>query len=212
MRGLLVTPWFAAGAGFVIAAALALNSPHTVLTYRPNSVPCSTCIPHGALASAKPGVKFKVAKPVKHAQASLRIPRAVHHPAAVAGPEVGFKVVGQQDGAFSAIISLPADQAGRHWKLRFEIPGRRIFQVLGAKWQPTPSGYGGEASALTVRPGFSGHSDPSRPPGEDHSEPPQTPGAPQQWVPQQLRFLITAQGAPATPVACVLNGVTCHFG
>ena len=36
VRSLLLTPWFAAGAGVVIAAALAVDSP-AALTYAPNS-------------------------------------------------------------------------------------------------------------------------------------------------------------------------------
>jgi hypothetical protein len=210
MRGLLVTPWFAAGAGFVIAAALALNSPHTVLTYRPNTLPCSTCIrpAPGSLASAKPGVKLKVPAPAKRAR-SGRGAQDRQAPAAVAGLEVGFRVVWQKNGAFGAIITLPAGHAGGDWKLRFEIPGRRIFQVAGAQWRPSPSGDGGEASMLTAQPGFSGH---SGPPGGNQSGGPQAPGQQGQRSVRRLGFFVAAQGAPVTPADCVLDGVACHFG
>jgi hypothetical protein len=209
MRGLLVTPWFAAGAGFVIAAALALNSPHTVLTYRPNTLPCSGCAQPapGSLASAKPGVKLKV--PAKHARSGQGAAKDRQQPTAVAGLEVGFRVVWQKNGAFGAIITLPAGHAGRDWKLRFEIPGRRIFQVAGAQWQPSPSGYGGEASMLTIQPGFSGH---SGPPGAGQSAGPQAPGRPGQRSVRRLGFFVAAQGAPVTPADCVLDGAACHFG
>jgi hypothetical protein len=211
MRGLLVTPWFAAGAGFVIAAALALNSPHTVLTYRPNTLPCSTCIrpAPGSLASAKPGIKLKVPAPAKHAQSSRGAAKDRQAPATAAGLEVGFRVVWQKNGAFGAIITLPAGHAGRDWKLRFAIPGRRIFQVAGAQWLPLPSGYGGEASMLTAQPGFSGH---SGPPGGNQSGGPQVPGQPGQRSVRRFGFFVAAQGAPVTPVDCVLDGVACHFG
>src|ERR1700691_4592185 len=65
-RGLLVTPWFAAGAGFVIAAALSLNSPRTFLTYRPNAAPgtstCAGCPPATGPAPPPPA-------PLPHAHA-----------------------------------------------------------------------------------------------------------------------------------------------
>src|SRR6185312_4210426 len=36
LRAMLMTPWLAAGAGVVVAAALALHVPHAELTYTPN--------------------------------------------------------------------------------------------------------------------------------------------------------------------------------
>jgi len=224
MRGLLVTPWFAAGAGFVIAAALALNSPHTVLTYRPNTSKCAACTSPGTLATAQPGLHFKAANPVKPAPAGQGEAATRPTPATPSGPDIGFQVVWRRDGAFAAIITVPAAQARHGWNLRFEIPGRRITQVLGANWHPAPGGYGGLASMLTTQPGRPGSPRPAGPPDSpgagQHGEPgrPGTSGRPGSrgdggpWVPQALRFLVTAQGSPVTPVACVLNGATCHFG
>ena len=67
MRGLLVTPWFAAGAGFVIAAALSLNAPRTFLTYRPNNTPstskCATCVAPESVPTSKPGVQIRSVNP-----------------------------------------------------------------------------------------------------------------------------------------------------
>jgi hypothetical protein len=212
MRGLLVTPWFAAGAGFVIAAALALNSPHTVLTYRPNTSKCSTCIPPGALATAKPGVVLKPPKPARTAKASRKSGAARHGAVVAAGSAVGFQVVWNRNGEFAAIVTVPAQQASRGWRLRFEIPGRRIVQVFGARWQPGPGGYGGMASTFSFRPERPGHSGPPTDPGEGLPRRPGVPGGFGHYVPQQLKFLVTAQGDPATPALCVLNGVHCHFG
>src|SRR5450755_2200713 len=217
MRGLLVTPWFAAGAGFVIAAALALNSPHTVLTYRPHTSKCSTCTSPGSLATAKPGLHVKAAKPVKPARAGQGAVAAGPGQAAGAGPEIGFQVVWQRDGAFAAIINVPVAQPRHGWDLRFEIPGRRIIQVQGANWQSAPGGHGGLASMLTYQPGQSGPPRDSRPPdppgaGQRSTGQPGMPDDQGPWVPQALRFLVTAQGSPVTPVACLLNGADCHFG
>jgi hypothetical protein len=214
---LLVTPWFAAGAGFVIAAALALNSPHTVLTYRPNTSKCSTCIPPGALATAKPVKKFKPPKaarpapPARPAVASRKSGAARHGAVVAAGSAIGFQVVWNRNGEFAAIVTVPAQQASRGWRLRFEIPGRRIVQVFGARWQPGPGGYGGMASTLGFEPELPGHSGRPTKPGEGLPGRPGAPGGLGHISPEQLKFLVTAQGEPATPALCVLNGVHCHF-
>jgi hypothetical protein len=65
---MLMTPWLSAGAGIVVAAGLALNLPHAVLSYRPN-YPGTTCLEPacgpaprhspGGLTATNPGIKFK---------------------------------------------------------------------------------------------------------------------------------------------------------
>lgn len=237
MRGLLVTPWFAAGVGFVIAAALALNSPHTVLTYRPNTSKCVNCKPpapsRGALASAQPGVVLRTPK-----KAAKGHP-AAGSPGGVVGVQVGYRVVWRKDGEFGAIITVPASQARHGWKLRFDIPGTRITEVWGAQWQPDAGGHGGLASVPAPRPARPwaprhpgapgpGHRHPGHGPGRHgwpgrggQSQPPGQPGlrdaaqldnAAGWGSPQDVRFLVIAAGDPRTPDSCVLNAAACHFG
>jgi hypothetical protein len=228
MRGMLVTPWFAAGAGFVIAAALALNSPHTVLTYKPNMAPCAgaRCQDPGALPTTRPKVQLNQARP---AQVSTPPSRTRHHRTTPpAGPLVGFREVSQHNGEFAAIITIPAQQAQRGWNLRFRFPGRHVTSVWGALWHASPSGDGGLASILQPLQ----HTGP----GEGHQGPPGQQDGPGQnrdsghrggsgepgssaqngladgGYRRDLRFLITVQGAPVTPVGCVLNQRACHFG
>jgi hypothetical protein len=140
MRGLLVTPWFAAGAGFVIAAALSLNSPRTILTYRPNNAPnqskCADCQSPESVPTSKPGVQIKSVDPAAiggSGGSGLAVPIQL-------GPE--------RNGVFSVTFTLPASQAGNDWKLRFALPGRNITQVLGAQWLPDAADDGGEAAKL----------------------------------------------------------------
>jgi hypothetical protein len=208
MRGLLVTPWFAAGAGFVIAAARALNSPHTVLTYRPNNQPCSICTrptpEPGSLASATPGVKIKRAKPAPTGHASKSTGRG-----STAGPEVGFRVVWRKNGEFGAIVTIAARQARQGWSLQFAIPGTRITQVWGAQWQSAPGAHGGLARMLTSQPGQPGH---SYSPGPGQHGLTSAQGNQGGWQPDNVRFLVVAVGNPRVPDGCVLNRVTCHFG
>lgn len=138
MRGLLVTPWFAAGAGFVIAAALSLNAPRTFLTYRPNNTPstskCATCVAPESVPTSKPGVQIKSVNP------------AVIGGPGPARPAVRFHLGPERDGAFSVTFTLPADLPGNGWRLQFALPGRSITGVYGARWRPDAGGHGGLAA------------------------------------------------------------------
>jgi hypothetical protein len=138
MRGLLVTPWFAAGAGFVIAAALSLNAPRTFLTYRPNDQPntskCATCVAPESVPTSKPGVQIRSVNP------------AVIGGIGAAGPVVPIHLGPEQNGVFSVTITLPAGQARTDWRVRFALPGRTVMGVLGAHWLADASDDGGVAA------------------------------------------------------------------
>jgi hypothetical protein len=138
MRGLLVTPWFAAGAGFVIAAALSLNAPRTFLTYRPNNTPttskCATCVAPESVPTSKPGVQIKSVNP------------AVIGGNGPASPAVRFHLGSERDGAFSVTFTLPAGPPGNGWQLQFALPGRSITGVYGAHWRSGASTDSGVAA------------------------------------------------------------------
>lgn len=227
MRGLLVTPWFAAGAGFVIAAALALGSPHTVLTYRPDTTPCVGHCGNGqsgsSMAHGSTGVQIKTASPaptgsaarhrsgstVRHGPPGGRHHRGSPPPESAAGASIGWKVLFNKYRQFSALITIPSGQAGHRWSLRFAIPGTKITNVWGAQWQPSASD-GGLASMLgRQRDGGSPQTQPGPGPG--------WPGWRQWhrhhgwWPTGENGFLVVGQGRPVTPVGCVLNHAACHF-
>ena len=128
MRGVLVTPWFAAGAGFVIAAALSLNAPRTFLTYRGgggSTSRCESCQSPESVPTSRPGVQVKSVNP---AQVGGTSPA----PALV----VTIRLGPEHNGVFSVTFILPADQVRNGWKLHFALPGRSISQVIGAKFRP----------------------------------------------------------------------------
>jgi hypothetical protein len=137
VRGLLVTPWFAAGAGFVVAAAMALNSgPRTFLTYRPNATKCSGCSSApGSLATSRPGIQ------IRSGQAD-----GTGRPGGPVGPAVTVQRGPADHGIFYVTFIVPAGQAHNGWRLRFELPGRSVNQVWNALWQPDATGDGGVAS------------------------------------------------------------------
>jgi hypothetical protein len=185
-RGLLVTPWFAAGAGFVIAAALSLNSPRTFLTYRPSTTPgtsCADCQP-AAVPTARPGVQIRSANPARVGGGR----RAAAAPAV--GPAVPFHLGAEHNGVFSVTFMLPAGQVARPWKLRFELPGRSITEVVGAGWRPNAGEDGGVAAALGQ--------------GQGQYVSPVDPAG--------VSFLVSAAGPPVRPTGCLLDGRACHFG
>jgi hypothetical protein len=153
MRGLLVTPWFAAGAGFVVAAAMALNAPRTFLTYRPNDSPstsrCVACQSPGSVAS-KPGVKIRPVNPAAAAGRSAPGP----------GPAIPIQLDPERNGVFKLTITLPPHQAASAWKLRFALPGRSISAVFGAQWLPDPADDSGQAARL-IEGGYVSPSNPA---------------------------------------------------
>src|SRR5258708_8512411 len=111
-RSLLAAPWFAAGAGIVIAAVLGVDSP-AALTYGP-TFPRSRCPARGcasapgylpaAPATATPGVELKVpGLETKGGTARAGRPGQAHR-----GDLVGYQVVRRWPSGFMAGITLPS--------------------------------------------------------------------------------------------------------
>jgi hypothetical protein len=189
----MLTPWFAAGAGIVIAAAVAVGSP-AALTYSQAgpSVPCSASCTGTApqrpdVATASPGVALKVSGGHGRGAASAgsALPGAAK---SGAGAQIGYQVIGHRHRAFIAIITVPGDLKPGTWSLAFAFSTARVERVWGALWQPAANGAGGTAFGPTQWAG--------RPPG--------AAGARQ--------FLILAKGTSKTPSTCTLDGVSCSFG
>ncbi len=199
MRGLLVTPWFAAGVGILIAAALALATPrHAVLSYGPVNpgIPCKLpgCASPalrprpGSLASAKAGIQLRLPvirrAPAGTTAVAVR-PSATPRPASPAEIAVRYAVVRHGRGTFLAVITVQSSRRLGDWTLGFVIPGVRISDVWGGEWQPSASASGGVAS-----------------------------GQPGPWArsgPGTARIVIFATGRPRAPVGCTFDGEGCVF-
>jgi hypothetical protein len=192
-RSLMVTPWFAAGAGMVIAAAVAVDSP-AALTYGP-SVPGVRCSVSGCaspaparepdLATASPGVALK--EPGRAGAARSGPPHGTEagHGARY---QLGYQIIRNRRPGFIAIITMPGDLKPGSWSLQFGFASARIDRVWGALWQPSGNGDAGTALGPWQWRGYA--------PGEPNAD--------------QLTVLAT--GAPAEPFDCKLNGIICSFG
>ncbi len=218
-RSLLVTPWFAAGTGFVIAAGLWIYSPHTVLKF-PDAAPgmslctsagCAADPPgHGAgsLTATAPGTHIsspagRIRHPAKPAETS-------HH-AANGGLTFKFTVLWQRHGSFGAAITVFGHQPPKAWRLSFDLPGVRIGYVMGVSWRTSASGDGGVASPLILPSGGGPGGGPSGGPGPGGFGP-----AGQQHrhgaVMPVISFVITGSGSTGAPADCVFDGAACTFG
>jgi hypothetical protein len=203
-RSLLVTPWFAAGAGIVIAAALAVNTP-TALTYGPTG-PGRLCTTHSCtgarrgappqVATATPGVAIKA----PDADAKGAGPAPSPHGVTVMSYEVGYRIVGHWRSGFRAVITMRgAGKTG--WSLQFAFPAAHVRVVMGAKWHPSRGGSGGTAVRSAPRGG-----QPAT--GSDPGQP-GTPAQPSTSDPDQMT--VVATGQPQMPSSCTLDGISCHF-
>lgn len=204
-RSLMVTPWFAAGAGIVIAAALAVDS-HAALTYVPNApgvrCPVSGCLSvpgHGPdVATATPGLPFT-------AGAEPRAGKAAGRGGAAAAPsyQLGYQVLQVWPSGFLAVITMPHGMRPGPWRLRLAFRSARVDLVWGARWRPSGDGDAGTAIGpwAGLRPG----------PGGEGGAGPGPPGAGQ--GPQgDGQMVISVTGTPTAPSGCRLDGMSCRFG
>jgi hypothetical protein len=186
-RGLLVSPWFAAGAGFVIATTAFIVAPRAELRFsHSNAINVTQCTERGCRQTIPQGA-------VPLAEPSDQIVPSV--PAAVA-----YRVISQQGGMFKLEITLTGSQAARDWHLYFAIPGADITSVVGARWQAAGTDGGtahgsitgnGPTASVSASAGQSGSQD-------DGGQ-------------VAITFFVTGSGSPAGLTGCAYNGAQCHF-
>jgi hypothetical protein len=200
----MVTPWFAAGAGIVIAAALAVDSP-AALTYVPTDpgvrCPVSGCIGavpgHGPdVATATPGQPLPPGSGSRAGVASGPAGQGAAGPAY----QVGFQVVRRWSSGFLATIILPADTRPGAWTLQLAFPSTHIDRVWGARWHPSGNGDAGTATGL-----WPGH-------GRGRGGGGRGGGGRGDGRPDDGQIRISVTGTATTPSACRLDGVSCRFG
>jgi hypothetical protein len=189
VHGLLVTPWFAASTGFVIAAGMWLHSPHASITFPSaiGTIHCRTpgCIAEGgkgsgALASSAPGQRLRI----NHGRRGTG--QSVSASKVTAGLKFTFTVLWHGHDAFGAAISISGGQSLGDWQLAFRLPGTQIQSVFGAEWLQSARGDGGTASPF--------HQDFGQPADQD-----------------QVSFRVFGTGNLSRPTQCTFDGARCRF-
>jgi hypothetical protein len=190
-RGLIVSPWFAAGAGVVIATSAFLIAPRAVQEFPNNN---GINVTHCSHAGCRPTPQGMLPLPLTEPGGQMRVTTAT----AASGLTFGYYVLWQQHGAFSMEISVSGSHAIGPWQLTFVIPGRYITSVAGANWQR--SGVDGVIASGYVTTAGSYSRDGQ---GGDSSD-----GSRDQRF---IQFIVTGAGTAAPPGGCFYNSAQCHF-
>ncbi len=154
-RGLLVSPWFATGAGFVIAAGAFIYAPHAELNFGNEAIGRSSCPVAGCTvpADAPPMVAGKGGGPVTASPSPSASSRTGGGRDSSASPTFGYTVKSVGSDTFQMTFTVTSQHATGPWQLAFVIPGAADLSVVGASWQAsgtdggTASGPGGGSGA-----------------------------------------------------------------
>jgi hypothetical protein len=204
VRSLLVTPWFAAASGFVIAASLWIYVPHAHLQFPSSSAIQSQHCSKGCAQAGSGKDSGRLATSGKGQLTQLRKSgkRANHRGAgsrpAVSGLTFSYSVLPSQHGKFMIRISVISQQAIKDWRLAFVLRGDRIRQVWGARWHRTrpDSGTVTGGTQLAQQNG-NGQGDGGQFGPDAHQ--------------YGFTFTVSGSGQPTGPTHCVYNGQSCTF-
>jgi len=207
-RGLLMTPWFAAATGSVVAASLWIYSPHPQLSYAIGNAPCKTSgcgssgDQHGA-GSLTTRSRQRLRQ--QHQPAvSTKTRTRTHTSTAASGLRFGYVVQPAANGKFWLTVTITGKRPIKDWQLAFVLPGADIQSVHDADWHPAAGGDGGTASQLTGDAGpqhggpVGGGSGQGDPGGYGHGG-------------TDVFFTVLASGKPVAPADGSFDGAKCTF-
>jgi len=195
-RGLLVSPWFAAGAGFVIATTAFIVAPRAEQRIPGNNsaINVTQCTQRGCQKTVSQG-----AVPLTEPSDQMKINTA---PPAPAAQTVSYHVFWQYGGSFIIEITLTSKQATGDWRLAFAIPGAVITSVVGADWQRSGADSGTARASMGQ----------STPAASDSSSASQGRGGFCGGSGQRdIKLVVTGHGSDAKPGGCVFDGAQCQF-
>lgn len=208
-RGLLVSPWFAAGAGVVIAAGAFAYAPHAQLKVIPNPRwGCSVagCREPQAAAPAVPAGGGAGRLPQSPSPAASPAQRR-----SGAGVTVSYQVLFDYSSRFGLEITLHSRRPIGDWRLGFAIPGSTGLSVDGALWQPSGPDRG--TASGPVPPGSQPSPGPNYPSSDvlvgshtfsylvEHAKD----------SPDTVYFFVLGAGSRPVPDNCTYDGRSCHF-
>jgi len=192
---LLVSPWFAAGAGFVIATGAIIYMPHARLDPAINIIPCGGAACEHTQLAPQGG-----AKP-RPAGGGVPLPAV---PSLPAGMTFSYQVLEESPRyGFSMLITIHSLHSFGPWQLSLVIPGATdLFVAYGARWKSSGTDGGTASSYLagTESVGFvmiSAH--------ENSGEGGSTRNG------YTVQFQIRGKGTPAGPSQCTYNMAPCTF-
>jgi hypothetical protein len=204
VRGLLVSPWFAAGAGFVVAAGAFIYAPHGSLDFGTalGVTRCKLAGCHQTTPLEEPGV------PAGGGDGPLTAAPATSAPSEAAAPTFSYAVTWRTRDTFQLVMTVTSKHAIGSWSLAFEIPGATKVVVVNAKWQSSGAA-GGTASGAAGNGGdtHAGTGDN----GSDSSPAPRSTPDDVGQAADILSLVVDGHGIPVAPASCVYDGVTCHF-
>jgi hypothetical protein len=201
VRGLLVSPWFAAGAGFVVAAGAFMYAPHAKLEFGSaiGVTQCKIAKCHPTNQLGAPGI----AAGTGDGTLPTPGPSPSAAPAATARLTFGYTVTSHLHGQFQMLLTVTGKKAIGTWSISFVIPGATDVTVAEATSQQTAtaSPAASPTPSRTVTPG------PAPSPGSspvvtgDH-------GADQT---DSLYLIVKGDGTPSAPTSCIFDGARCSF-
>jgi hypothetical protein len=204
-RGLLVTPWFAAASGIVIAASLWIYAPHAHIEFPSGSAIQSSHCNKGCASASGGKDTGQLAASGKGSLADSRNsgkragtsqPAHSVDRAAVKGLSFSYYPLRTNHG-FELMIRVVSEHPIKAWELHFVLPGARIRQVWGARWHRTSPDSG------TVRGSQAGQGN-----GIGQGDNGQFGGGTHQYG---FTFVVSGSGQPFGPTDCVYNGQSCVF-
>lgn len=193
-RRLLVSPWFAAGAGVVIATAAIVVVPHD-MSFQ-GAIRIHHCKQLGCTVVSPEGVA-----PAKPAGTGLQLTPSPSSTSPLTGMTFSYQVVDQNQFGFIMQMTIRSRHSLGDWKLSFVIRGASDVFVLGARWQQSGTN-GGIASnyiGVTESVGYSSIS------GKNSD------GVGSSQNGYTVQFQVHGTGAPSTPVECSYDGYACTF-
>ncbi|MBO0823552.1 MAG: hypothetical protein J2P27_06795 [Actinobacteria bacterium] len=195
MRGLLGSPWFAAGAGIVIAAGAVVYSPHSRLHLKP-----AITVTHCKVAGCNNATSKSGSSPQVAGVGTEPVIAGPGQSAATAGLTFSYDVVWRSATGFGMVITVHGQHDLGSWRLAFVIPGASNLEVQGAHWRPAgPDGGTASGSTSAGQPALTSP-DPfverSRMSGAD---------------PDTAQFFVDGSGTARPPTGCVYNGASCHL-
>jgi hypothetical protein len=201
VRGLVVSPWFAVGAGFVVAAGAFMYAPHAQLSFVNPLIarsPCKAvnCRHDSTTAEGVAGMPAGTGVgPVT--------PSPVPSPTTqTTGLTFGFTVTSHTRSGFHMTLAVTGKKAIGDWTFSFVIPGATDVSVLDATpvspvtVTPTASATpGGSSRTTSPSPGTSASAAAAH--GVDSAD--------------TLYLVVSGEGEAVAPADCTFDGVSCNF-